>query len=272
MKRNGNLRKRSIRQGIFRNDLWGNENLITMPKPAVVQVYFPARKMTLAYFNEIFHLKVGDIVFVAGKMSGIPGRVIEINHNFKIKRSEYQHIAAVGKTDIKGQFHLGDSHFITFGELVLPIEKIKSWYFAQDTEDYVINHDDESFPLEKLSEMKISADTASRGKNYFMDDRVIYLCLDDIYGYALVEGSGKYYNVEFHLQDGQISKLTCDCFCSEHCKHEFAVMLQLREILDTIEKDYAEIYQQSRYFAAVSKTAFLANVMHSKKRGAFLLK
>ena len=61
------------------------------PKKSVVQVYFPSRGMNLAYYNDSFDLKVGDLVYVDGKLEGHRGQVTEVNYSFKIKLSDYGH-------------------------------------------------------------------------------------------------------------------------------------------------------------------------------------
>lgn len=71
--------------------------------------------------------------------------------------------------------------------------------------------------------------------------------------------------------DGEISNLICSCFCSYICKHEFAAMLQLRETLELIEKHYAALYEQSGYFAAVSKGTLFAFAIDGKEIGSFTL-
>ena len=56
---------------------------------------------------------------------------------------------------------------------------------------------------------------------------------------AIVEGT-EFYEVEFTLEAGQIRSLMCDCPYPEICKHEYAVMLQLKETLDLISPRYPE--------------------------------
>lgn len=46
-------------------------------KKSVVQIHFPARNMTLAYYNDKFDLRRGDLVYVDGKLEGLRGRVVE---------------------------------------------------------------------------------------------------------------------------------------------------------------------------------------------------
>ena len=93
---------------------------------------------------------------------------------------------------------------------------------------------------------------AERGVGYYRENRVLYLCLNGVQGRAIVEGT-KPYEVEFQYRDEQISYLFCDCPCGYTCKHEVAVLLQFREALELIEKDYAAQWDESRYFAIVSK-------------------
>ena len=59
--------------------------------------------------------------------------------------------------------------------------------------------------------------------------------------------------------------LTCDCFCSYTCKHEVATLLQLKEILKLLEKQYPE--QANGYFAALSKDVFWEMFLRNGKPG-----
>ena len=91
-----------------------------------------------------------------------------------------------------------------------------------------------------------------RGRAYYVDNRVRYLSIDGTKGYAIVEGT-EGYEVEFIYDNGEISHMVCTCYCSGNCKHEYATLLQLREMLEMIAKHYAKEYEQSGYFAAVHK-------------------
>ena len=59
---------------------------VVEPKKSVVQVYFPHRGMGWAYYNDQFDLKVGDYVYVEGKLEGYRGQVTEVKYSFKITR------------------------------------------------------------------------------------------------------------------------------------------------------------------------------------------
>lgn len=241
------------------------------PRKSVVQVCFAGRNMTLAYYNDQFDLHRGDLVYVEGKMEGIRGRVTEISYNFKIRVPDYKRVIALVDTGTRGHFFMAGSHFVTFDRTALPVSKAVTWFKAPEKGDeFVTGSDETAFRLDHFSDMRISAAIAERGRNYYMENKVRYLCLDGIRGYAIVEGSDSY-EVEFEYRNGEISGLTCTCFCSYNCKHEFAAMLQLKETLELIEKHYANEYARTGYFAAIHKGTLFAFAMDGKETGSFVL-
>lgn len=118
--------------------------------------------------------------------------------------------------------------------------------------------------------MNVSSSVAQRGHDYYVENKVRYISVNGTHGYAIVEGS-EAYEVEFEYCAGEISNLTCSCFCSYNCKHEFAAMLQLRDTLKYIEENYADEFDRTGYFAAVSKGAFFSFVIDSKESGKFTI-
>lgn len=165
--------------------------------------------------------------------------------------------------------YFAGSHIISFDPEALPFEKVKTWFSAPAAdEEYVIGESGESFPLDDLGEMKISHEIAERGNEYYMDNRVCYISVDGTRGKAIVTGSENYI-VEFTYNNGEISNLVCSCFCSYSCKHEFAVMLQLRECLEIIDKEYHELYCD--YFAAISKGEFINTIFNNRQIGKISL-
>lgn len=245
---------------------------VAAPRKSVVQVCFPGRDMTPAYYNDQFDLHPGDMVYVDGKLEGLRGRVTEVNYNFKIKVSDYKRVIAVVDTRITGQFFIAGSHFVTFDRAALPIGKAVTWFKAppKEEDEFVSGSDDTTFSLNDLSGMKVSAAIAERGYDYYLENRVKYICIDGHKGYVIVEGCESY-EVEFAYIDGEISGLVCSCFCSCSCKHEFATMLQLKETLERIEKHYADEYECTGYFAAVSKDALFSFVFDGRETGCFTL-
>ncbi len=242
------------------------------PRKSVVQIYFADRHMTLAYYNDQFDLHRGDMVYVDGKLEGMLGRVTDVNYNFKIKISDYKRVIAVVDTAVHGQFFMAGSHFVTFDRKALPGSKAVSWFKApsKDDDEFVSGSDDTAFRLDDLNDMNISTVIAERGHGYYMENKVRYLSIDGTKGYAIVEGSESY-EVEFEYKGGEISQLICSCFCSYNCKHEFAAMLQLRETLELIEKNYADEYERTGYFAAINKGTLFAFAIDGKETGSFTL-
>lgn len=241
-------------------------------RQSLVQVHFPARNLTLSYYNDSFPLKVGDLVYVDGKLEGLRGRVTGITYHFKIRLSDYKRVIAVADTQVRGRFYFAGSHFVTFDPASLPYSKAVTWFKAPEREDevYACGSDDTGFLLDDLSTMDIRAEIAERGHAYYAESRVRYLCLDGTEGHAIVEGTQPY-ELEFAYRDGEILNLTCGCFCSYPCKHAFAAMLQLRETLAYITKHYASHYEASGCFAAVSKDTLLRAAIDGKEGGSILL-
>ncbi len=242
------------------------------PRKSVVSVYFEKRNTSLTYYNDRFDLRLGDLVYVEGKLEGVRGRVTELNYNFKIKVSDYKRIIAVADTDVKGEFFMAGNHFVTFEKGALPAGKALAWFKAPtDTEDEIASgEDDGEFHLDDLSGMNVSPDVAQRGHDYYLANKVRYICLDAKSGYAIVEG-GETYEVEFKFEAGKIKSLTCSCFCTGKCKHEFAALLQLKETLELIEKQYSEKFARSGYFAAINKGTLFAFAVDGKENGGFTL-
>jgi len=244
----------------------------TAARRSVVQVVFPGRGSSLAYYNDRFDLKEGDFVYVDGKLEGKRGRVISVNYNFKIKLSDYKRVIAQVNTEVKGRFHYAGSHFVTFDRNVIPFRKVANWFKAPPGEDeeVISGSDDTAFRLDNLKEMNITPAAAERGHDYYMENKVVYLSVDGTHGYAIAEGS-EAYEIEFEYCRGEISHLTCSCFCSYNCKHMFAAMLELKEMLERIEKNYRAEYEHSDYFAAIYKGTLFSFAVSGKDVGSFVL-
>lgn len=242
------------------------------PRKSVVRIHFPARNMTLSYYNDAFDLHRGDIVYVDGKLEGLRGRVVDVTYSFKIKLSDYKRVISVADTAVKGKFHFAGSHFVTFDQEALPYEQVITWFKAPEKEGevYVSGKDETGFRLDDLGTMGVSGSTAERGRDYFLENRVRYIAVDGSHGRAIVEGTHPY-ELEFEYANGEILDLNCGCFCSYPCKHQFAAMLQLKETLELIGKHYAGQYEESGYFAAVFKGALLEFAIDSSETGHIVL-
>ncbi len=241
-------------------------------KPTIVQVYFPDRNRTLAYYNDRFDLHVGDIVFVDGKLEGLRGRVAAVSTHFKVKAEDYKRVVGRADTRVVGEFYQANAHLITFNQLALPWKQFCSWVKPreEDETEYYVSYDDEGFALGDLSGLNVSAEVFERGVDYCRENRVKYLCLNETQGRAFVEGT-KPYEVEFQYRNGQISNLFCDCPCGYTCKHEVAVLLQLRQTLELIEKKYTAQRDKNGCFAIVSKPLFYNFAVDANPRAVLSL-
>ena len=143
-----------------------------------------------------------------------------------------------------------------------------SWRACAD--EYASGQDETSFPLSELKAMKAPNPAVERGLAYFMKNKVRYLCVDGTKGRAIVEGS-RAYEVNFTYCGGEVSGLTCSCFCGGSCKHEVAAMMQLKNTLELIEKNYAEVYRRSGYFAAVPKETLFSFTVDGMEMGRLTL-
>ena len=85
-------------------DTNGRQRKKPVPKQSLVQVYFPANGRTLAYYNDRFDLRCGDLVRVSGKLSRLMGRVTAIQYGFRIRLSAYQRVVAVVAPEVDGGF------------------------------------------------------------------------------------------------------------------------------------------------------------------------
>ena len=236
--------------------------MTTVPRKSVVEVAFFDEEVTYSYFNDRFALKVGDRVYVEGRLEGNIGRVVSVNYNFKIKLSDYKKVIALVDTEVHGTFFHSSTHMITFDPSVLPPQKASLWFKAptDSEEEFVYSTDESTFLLEKLEGMKIISAILERGLDYYTHNRIPYLSLDGTHGYAIVKGS-EAYEVEFEYARGEISNIVCSCFCGYHCKHEVAALLLLKELLDTIEEHYKTDYEQTHSFVAMDKEVLFSYVL-----------
>lgn len=239
----------------------------TITGKSLVKVYFVKGNQTLTYFNDRFDLKKGDYVFVEGKQAGVRGIVDVVCKNFKIKPAEYKKVIAVADTRLSGQLYMAGSHFVNFSGI--PYEKLRSWYLPpEDAEEYEISSDGTTIVLENLSGLQVPEEIWERGEEYYEENRVRCLCVDGGRGRAVVEG-GQTYEVEFDFADGQIHNLFCACPCGYTCKHEVAVLLQLKETLTLIKKNYADLYNGC--FTAVLKGDLFRFAIDGHETGSFTL-
>ncbi len=245
----------------------------TEPKKSLVQVYFEDRGFSCSYYNDKFDLKVGDIVFVEGKMENLKGRVVEVSYGFKIKLSDYKRVIALADAEVHGKLYMTRKYFLSFDRNTLPYSKVSTWYAPplKDDDEIISGEDDTTYPLsETMKELKATYQVYNRGVDYYLNGNVKFIELDGENGRAIVEGD-RGYTVEFQYKNGEVSKLKCDCYCVGICKHIVATLLQLQEMLKSIEEKYADIYKERGYFSGINKATLLSTVTMQKEQGEITL-
>ncbi len=160
----------------------------------VCRVFFPNKNASYSYYNDLFRLRVGDIVYVEGKLEGEQGFVAEINRNFKIRLADYKRIIGRADTAIAGSFRLAEDYLIATDRETLPYEQAITWFKAPEKaeDDYIVGSDNSTFPLENLERAEFDSGAIERGTGYFHENRVVYLELDGECGRAIVRGTRFY--------------------------------------------------------------------------------
>ena len=149
------------------------------------------------------------------------------------------------------------------------VSKVITWLKPPvvDEEEIVVSgEDEEGFLLEKdISELKVPYNVKEKGIDYYLDGRVIYLSVAGNMGKAIVDGTN-IYEIEFTYKNGEVSNFICDCYCNYACKHIVAVIMQLKNIVKTIEENYKEQYQD--YFSAVTSYELFKVTRSYGKKGS----
>ncbi len=208
---------------------------MTNHQKSLVSVFFPTRGVTYSYLNDAFDLKVGDLVFVEGCLSGVRGEVKEVSHSFRIKPSVYKRVIAVADTAVCGEFFSLNENFLTYDLDALNFEKVLSWFKPPENEEFLEVRNGSFFSLCEMKKLGASAKVIELGVDYYKNERVLFLEVSSSKVRAIVAGED-YYTVEFDWRGGEVSSPVCSCFCTGPCKHEVAVLLKLKEILKSVKK------------------------------------
>ncbi len=237
---------------------------------SVAVIYFPQRNLTLSYYNDLFDLHKGDLVYVDGKLAGHQGQVVDVVYSFKIKLSDYQRVIALVDTDIRGELCFSERYMLSFGPGTLPYEKVKTWFFPPVEQGvYAVSTTETCYFIAHPEKATEDNFLAERGKVYFQDGHIFYLSLDGAKGKAVALGS-EYYEIEFTYADGAVKNPVCSCYCGGICKHIIAVMYQLNECLERIARDYPN--QGESGFAMIDKSVFVNRVFRGRSQGTIQFK
>ncbi len=222
-------------------------------RPSVVKVRFPSVDRDLDYYNDRFRLHQGDFVFVDGKLEGKRGTVVAVTYDFNIDPARYKRVISVADPSVRGRFESIGDYMLTFDRHALPYESFRSWVMPGTAEDqHYINFNDTGVDLKNISTWGIDPAAFARGVDYYEQNRVLYISVDRGCGRTIVSGT-KPYELRFTLKDNTVTGLSCGCPCFSGCKHEAALLLELRDLVDEfLSAKYRSRWDDTGYFAAVS--------------------
>ncbi len=210
------------------------ENGMADPVRSVVEVYFIGDGRTFPYYNDRFDLKVGDVVFVSGKLAGKMGIVKSVTAKFKVDLSYYKKVVSRPEFRLSGTFAPIAGMMVSFDGGAAPDAGLfREWVkppLPDDTEHEVVYGEGYAFCLEKFHlDEDVDPDVFSRAIRYCEEGKVRFLSLKDGVGTAFVEGS-VWYEVNFRYCGGRISDMYCDCAYPGLCKHNLAALILLRAL------------------------------------------
>ena len=164
---------------------------------SIVQVYFPERERSYAYYNDQFALEPWDIVFVDGKLEGLPGRVESVSYNFKINLADYKRVIGKSIASVEGEFQIMGTCMVTFDPNAAPFEKILTHFRALDPEGtvWLRGSDGKMFSLASLKDFGFTEIVFARGCEYYEQDKVVYVSIQNGEGRAIVKGSRPFNSV-----------------------------------------------------------------------------
>ncbi len=208
------------------------------PVRSLVSVRFPSLDCTYTYYNDIFNLREGDIVFVSGKMAGERGAVETVNYRFKINPAEYERVIARPVICMQGTYAPVLDKMVSTDRVTIDPERFSGWILppaggSSEPPEYVMG-EGYAFDLEHFTESPdVESAVMSRALDYCSEGRVCYLRIKDNVGTAFVKGT-KWYEVDFRYENGWVRDMYCECPYDGFCKHSIAVLITLREILKRI--------------------------------------
>lgn len=237
------------------------------PVRSLVSVRFDCHPTPLAYYNDLFDLQEGDVVYVSGKLAGTPGVVMSVTTKFRIHTSDYERVLSLLDLTVHGSFTRVRDKMVSFDHLAISPEQFAGWITPpedpkkkkaeEEDEDEVISGEGYAIGINNIENCEdITPAVAERAVNYCTEGRVRYLCVQNGVGRAYVEGA-KWYRIDFRIRDGVMTDIYCDCPYPELCKHEIAAALTLRMLFQEPQ------FQNAGDFMALDRRTFWKLASHA---------
>lgn len=211
------------------------------PVRSVVTVHF-INGREYPYYNDMFNLKVDDIVYVDGKLAGIPGRVTEVTTKFKVSLDFYKRVLSKLNLEFHGEFKKNFCFMVCNNPVSLNVEQVKTWYFPpkEEKEEFFVG-DGYTVNLDNITACEDFDDVEFSDAVDIVDDgEVKFITIKNGKGYAIVKRN-KPHLVEFEYKNGVISNLLCDCIKPGLCDHSLAVCIAVDILIKNgIDKENPE--------------------------------
>lgn len=202
------------------------------PVRSVVTVRFPGGR-EYPYYNDMFNLRVGDVVYVDGKLAGKAGLVIDVTTKFKVSLDYYKRVLARLNLEISGQFTSANGFMISKNPNSVTAEQATEWFIPprEEAEEFFVG-EGYTVDLKKIPNCDdIDIENFEEGIELFDDDCVKFINITNGKGTAFVFNN-KPHKVEFTIdEDGMITDLLCDCIKPDLCRHCLAVCIALDQIM-----------------------------------------
>lgn len=200
-----------------------------LPIRSVVTVRFENGK-EYPYYNDEFDLKIGDVVYVDGKLAGKAGRVIDVTRKFKVSLDFYKRVLAKLNLELHGEFERVNG-FMLCRENAASFEQVNAWLnppvIREKEEEFFIG-DGYEVALDKINKCpEITECEYDDATELYLDGEVKFISVKNGSGKAIVKNRG-YHTVDFSFKNGMAKNLYCDCISPNFCKHMIAVCFALQ--------------------------------------------
>ncbi len=191
------------------------------------------------YYNDKFNLKVGDNVFVDGKLYGKLGVVVGVTTKFKISRNIYKDVIAKLDFNISASFKKCNDYMIAKGNNIISKEQLLTWFVppVMDENEYEYEYaESDEFILgdgysSKIGEIECDNDTAFEAIKALENGKLKAVLVNNGVGIAVVQ-SHKTHIVDFELDGNEIKNIYCDCIDPNFCKHSAELCILLSSFVE----------------------------------------
>ena len=211
--------------------------VVEEPKLSVVTVRFEDGR-EYPYLNDKFNLKIGDMVFVDGKLKGRLGMVVAVTTKFKVSLAYYKYVLAKADFSFHGSFKPVANFVVSRGEETIPFEQLQTWLPPAAPDD-----EPEEFVCGEGYAVNLNDIESTEGFDYDTADAAVELLTEGYVKFiSVVNGIGRavikrrhLQIVEFRLEGNNMTDIFCGCLNPGLCRHILAVAIGTKKIIDTLE-------------------------------------